>query len=76
VRLHTVDRRAKLFHVAYVGAKPQRDTSRMFDFEIGEIEFGLASSQEAYARPMAGKSDSEPFADTSACACYQDAFIS
>jgi hypothetical protein len=48
----------------------------MFNFEVSEIEFGLASRQQPDARAFLGKSQSQPLADASTRASDQHARMS
>ena len=44
MRPHSIDRCAKLLDIAHIGAEPQGHTSAVFDFQVGKIKFGFASS--------------------------------
>jgi hypothetical protein len=53
-----------LFIVADVGTNAQRQATRVFDFEIGKVEFRFRAGNESDTGSGGGKSDGEAFANT------------
>src|ERR1039457_985494 len=61
---HPVGRGGKLFEIPNIGAKPMGAAARMFDFEFGEIEFGLTAAEESDAHPGLSEANGEALADS------------
>ena len=74
-RAHTLHRGAHLLIIAHVGADTQRRASGVLDLQLGQIQLGLAASQQADTRAFRGESDGQALADTTARSGYQDRLI-
>ena len=47
----------------------------MFDFEVGEVQFGLAAGEQRHARPVLRETDRQALADAAAGARDQYPFV-
>ncbi len=69
---HEVDDAVEAFKVADVGGEFVADAAGVFDFEVGEVEFGGGAGDEANAGAGGGEADGEAFADAAASAGDDD----
>jgi len=72
---HAAGGGAHLFEVAHVGADAESGAPGVLDFQLGQIQFRLAASQEAYARALGRESYGQPLADAAAGAGDEYTFI-
>ena len=61
---HTVNAGVHLLIVAHVGADAQSVSTGMFDFELSQIQLGLAARQQPDARALRRKADRQPLPDS------------
>ena len=73
--VHAIDGAAHLIEVADVGAEAKSGSAGVFDFEFGEVEFGLAAGEEADLRSRGSKANGETFADAATGSRDEDGFL-
>jgi hypothetical protein len=73
---HALHGRLHLLTVAHVGKDAQRASAGVFNLELGDVEFRLASRQKSHAGAGGSEAHSEAFADSTARPGDEDVLIS
>ena len=63
-RVHAADGRRELLEIAHVRAEPVSLPAGVFDFKLGEIEFGLTAANESDASPGSGETHCKALPDS------------
>jgi hypothetical protein len=61
-----IDGGVHLLKVAYIGANAKGVAARMFDFQVGEFQFGFRSGDKRNSRSGCSEANRETFADATA----------